>query len=143
MTLVVDASVALKWFLADEAYAVEAFSLVQAGIPLIAPDLLVAEVCNAAWRSARAGRIEWSELTDISRITPRFFDQLIGATILAPRAAIIARQLDHPIYDCLYVALAEAREIPLVTADTRLMTKLMNSAWAASAVPLAEYRIQP
>ena len=56
MSLVVDASVALKWFLTEEPQAAQALAIVQDGAPLIAPDFLVAEVCDAAWRSARLGR---------------------------------------------------------------------------------------
>ncbi len=55
--LVVDASVALKWFLTDEPLAAEALAILRDGSTLMAPDILVAEVCNAAWRSARLGRI--------------------------------------------------------------------------------------
>jgi predicted nucleic acid-binding protein len=57
VTLVVDASVALKWFLVDEPLAAEALAVVQDNAALIAPDIVIAEVCNAAWRSARLGRI--------------------------------------------------------------------------------------
>lgn len=57
MSLVVDASVALKWFLADETGADRALAIIRDEMALAAPDLLVAEVCNAAWRLARLGRI--------------------------------------------------------------------------------------
>ena len=56
MSLVVDASVALKWFLTEEPQAAQALAIVQDGTTLIAPDFLIAEVCNAAWRLARLGR---------------------------------------------------------------------------------------
>lgn len=141
MTLVVDASVALKWFLGDEALAPEAFSLVRDEAVLIAPDILIAEVCNAAWRLARLGRIEQAELTEIAAIVPRFFAELVGAAVLAPGATMMARQLDHPVYDCLYVTLAETRQLRLVTADGRLLDKLRDTKWAANAVSLADYPV--
>jgi predicted nucleic acid-binding protein len=62
VSLVVDASVALKWFLTEEPQDAQALAIVQDGTTLIAPDFLIAEVCNAAWRSARLGRI--SQLHD-------------------------------------------------------------------------------
>lgn len=72
MTCVVDASVALKWFLADDAYAAEAVALLKGNAEMVAPDLIVAEACNAAWSSLRLGRIEQSELTEIAAILPVF-----------------------------------------------------------------------
>src|SRR5439155_11177825 len=124
MTLVVDASVAFKWFFVGEANAAEALALAESSEPIIAPEILIAEVCNAVWRSARVGRIDADELPVLAATLPRFFSELTGATALAGRAVMIARQLDHPVFDCFYVALAEARRAPLVTADRRLLAKL-------------------
>ena len=36
----------------------------------------------------------------------------------------LARRLDHPLYDCVYLALAEREEATLVTADQRLRRRL-------------------
>ena len=143
MTCVVDASVALKWFLADDAYAAEAVALLKGNAEMVAPDLIVAEACNAAWSSLRLGRIEQSELTEIAAILPRFFAELVSAALLVQRAVFIAVQLDHPIYDCFYLALAEARQAPFVTVDGRLLRKLVGSRWAGSAYHLAKYRSHP
>jgi predicted nucleic acid-binding protein len=52
VSLIVDASVALKWFLSEEPRGGETLAILRDVAPLIAPDLLIAEVCNAAWRSA-------------------------------------------------------------------------------------------
>ena len=140
MTLIVDASVALKWFLPYEPLADHAVSIVRDGMPLIAPDILVAEVCNAAWRLARLGRINQDQVVEIAAILPRFFDALVGAADLAPRAVAIARELDHPVYDCLYVTLAEERRAKLVTADTRLLQKLQQTRWEPNAQDLSDYQ---
>ncbi len=40
---------------------------------------------------------------------------------LAAEALALALDLDHPVYDCVYLALAIARDLPLVTADRRLI----------------------
>ena len=36
------------------------------------------------------------------------------------RASTIALELDHPVYDCIYLACTEIEGVPLVTADRRL-----------------------
>ena len=140
MSLVVDASVAIKWFFAKELLAAEALALLQHNPQIVAPELIIAEACNAAWKWLRLGRISATDLADIAIRLPRYFRELAGAATLAPRATAIAAELDHPVYDCFYLALAEARQFPLVTADGRLLSKLTASRWAASAFHLAQYR---
>jgi predicted nucleic acid-binding protein len=143
VTLVVDASVALKWFLPAEFLGANALAVVKSGSALIAPDILIAEVCNGVWRSARLGRIAQAQLPEVAAILPRFFDSLIDAASLAQRAVAIAVELDHPVYDCLYVALTEARQAMLVSADKRLIEKLRRTRWEASAMYLAAYAPAP
>ncbi len=48
----------------------------------------------------------------------------------------MAVDLRHPVYDCFYLALAEAEEAPLVTADRRLLTRLTGTPWEERAVSL-------
>jgi predicted nucleic acid-binding protein len=140
VSLVVDASVALKWFLPDEPNAGPAMAILRGEAALFAPDIVVAEVCNGGWRSMRLGRIGQQQLSEIARIVAHCFVSLVGAATLAPRAVAIAGELDHPVYDCLYVALAEARQVRLVTADDRLLGKLRGTRWAVSITDLADYQ---
>jgi predicted nucleic acid-binding protein len=140
MTLVVDASVALKWFLADEAYRAEARAVLGSGEALMAPDLIVAETCNAAWRGVRVGRMRQDQAEEMARSLPGMIDSLVAGPVLAERAIGLASQLDHAVYDCFYVALAEANDALLITADARLLGKLAGTPWSARAQLLAEYR---
>jgi predicted nucleic acid-binding protein len=137
--LVVDASVALKWFLLGEPHGSDAIAVLQDEASLIAPDFLIAEVCNAAWRAARLGRISHAQLDEISKTLPRFFDTLVGASSLARRAVAIAARLDHPVYDCLYLALAETEQARVVTADLRMLGKVAATAWEQCVIDLAHY----
>jgi predicted nucleic acid-binding protein len=46
-----------------------------------------------------------------------------GRDLLTP-ALELSLELRHPVYDCLYLALAQRRGVPLVTADERLISAL-------------------
>jgi len=60
---------------------------------------------------------------------------------LAPRAVAIADELDHPVYHCFYLTLAEARQAKFVTADARLLGKLRQTVWEAKVLHLADYHV--
>ena len=143
MTCVVDASVAVTWFVAEEPHGAAATRLVESGEALISPELLIAETCNAGWRLWRLERISRAQLELIAATLSRYFAELAPLAPLASGAAAIAAALNHPVYDCFYLALAEARQCPLVTADRRLLARLRGSPWAARAWHLADRRPRP
>ena len=121
---VVDASVAVKW-LVDEAHSEEAAKLLDHGAPLVAPELVFAESANALWAMHRRGDIDANELAEA-------VDALRAAPILVPRpmraltaaASRLARDLNHPVYDCFYLALALELQYPVVTADQAFQNKV-------------------
>lgn len=119
MSIVIDASVTLKWIL-DEPGTEAALALF--GDELIAPELWLAEAANALWRHVRLG--EASIVEALARI-----DELANAPVasvsMGPymrRALQMAMEMRHPVYDCLYLALAEDRRTYVVTDDRRFFT---------------------
>ena len=48
----------------------------------------------------------------------------------------VARRLGHPVYDCVYLALAEREHAALVTADHRLLRRLSTRRLEVSIVDL-------
>lgn len=129
MKLVVDASVAIKWMIEEQDSAL-ADRLLDGAHDFLAPELIVAEVISAAWKQRRRGAIDDAQFEDI---VIRMADGPIDCRPLRPlirRAAALARELDHPIYDCLYLALVEAEQAPMVTADRRLVAAVRGSALA-------------
>jgi predicted nucleic acid-binding protein len=119
--LVVDASVAVKWFVSEgEAGVAEAFALKERHATgariLSAPSHVVLEVLNAL-RSRGLGQ---SDLEDAaSRLLGMRLD-LAPVETLAHRAAGIAAQHRLTVYDAAFVALAESLDAELVTADRSL-----------------------
>ena len=66
----------------------------------------------------------------------RYFEQLLPTARLIERALELALFLDHPIYDCLYLACAESLDKVLVTADERFLRKALASDVDVEIVPL-------
>ena len=137
--LVVDASVALKWFV-EEQGSEDAAELLMTGALLIAPDLIVAEVCNAAWKAVVSGTMTADQQDHAASMLPAIFDELAALVPLAPRAVEISRTLGHSAYDCFYLALAEQRGAMLVTADRQLLRRTSGTDWGRRMTGLAEFR---
>ena len=102
MNVVVDASVAVKWFVHEELHT-EALSLLDQQEALCAPDLLVPEVTNIAWKKVVRGEIESSQGHQIAMDIRTTVPALYPSTFLNVRAYNIAVTLNHPAYDCLYL----------------------------------------
>lgn len=127
--VVVDASVAVKWFLEEPGTAEAKRWLALGGRP-VAPDLVVPEVCNVLWQRARAGDIPPSQAATAMSALERYYERLAPTAPLAGRALELALHLGHPAYDCFYLALAERERAPLLTADKRLARRLAGTALA-------------
>jgi predicted nucleic acid-binding protein len=127
MTYVLDSSVALKWVLAEaeSGIALRLRDDYNKGVhALIAPDLFTPEVANALVAAERQARIKKGEamllLHDVVRSAPAI-RPTFSLLVRAMEIAITARQA---VYDCVYVALAEAEGCEFVTADDRLVRSL-------------------
>jgi predicted nucleic acid-binding protein len=116
---VVDASVAVKW-LVTETFSDQAVRLLDRELTLVAPELLFAEAANALWAMCRRGDISKADVTeavDVLKAAP--IEVPVSMRELATTAARLAIDLDHPTYDCFYLALAVQEHYPVVTADRR------------------------
>jgi len=120
--LVIDASIAVKWVVEEEGTA-EALRLLERS-KLIAPELLVAECANILWKKVRRDELSSEEALLAARLLQSAEIELTPTRILLEPATRIAIELDHPAYDCIYLALAAERDCPFVTADERLPRKL-------------------
>lgn len=130
--LVIDASVVVKWVVSEPGTA-EALQLRSMG-PLAAPDLLVAECANILWKKVARGEMTPEEALLASRLLQRADIELHPMRPLLEPATRLAIELDHPAYDCVYLALALANGWRFVTADQRLLTKARVSATVIGSV---------
>ena len=138
MTLVIDASVALKWFIEEDGSAHAGALLTETDL-LIAPDLIVAEVCNAAWKAVRSGTMLPAQQDHAASRLSAVLDELVPLAPFATRAATMSRVLDHPAYDCFYLALAEQRAAKLITADQRFLGRIKGTEWEKHLVGLKSW----
>ena len=126
MIIVVDASVALRWcFQLNGSDRAE--ELLRSHDRLIAPDLVIAEITNAAWKFAIFDRMTAESARSAVREVVKAFEELVPTSVLKDRALAIAIELRHPAYDCFYLALAERSTSLLVTADERLIRRCADT----------------
>ena len=125
MKLTVDASVVVKWYV-TEANSEEARALLGHRLERHAPDFVLIELANIFWKKARLREIGDPQpyFRELSRVREAVV--LTSSADLIERAAEIAAQIDHPVYDCLYIACAEATGSALVTADRRLVNTVAD-----------------
>lgn len=141
MRVIVDASVAAKWFVNEELHH-EALRLLTLDEALRAPDFILAEVGNVFWRKRLADDIEEGlalrALDELRKNLPILYPlaDLVG------RALRIATHLRHPIYDCLYLACAEAAQGVLVSADQRLCRTVRDTTFAPLVRDLRDFQVQ-
>ena len=130
--LVIDASVALKWFLLDEKYGDRALDLlerfVRGELDLAAPSLLVYEVINGLVIAQRKGRIaEEKVLSSISGFL-NLGITFVDVAGLEARVLHFCRVYDRSAYDASYLAVAEQDSLALVTGDERLYNSTKGKA---------------
>ena len=126
--MIIDASVAFKWLVEEEDSSVAIALLAED--TLTAPNLILAEVGNALWK--RIARGEMNDPAGAAEALGRLPEMLAltNDSELAARALEIACDLQHPIYDCFYLAEAENRGETLVTADKRFLHKVADTAYS-------------
>lgn len=129
MSLVVDASVVIKWFI-EEPLHEEARRFLLDGEVLHAPDLLISEVGNITWKLLSQGKIEDNQASHMVSSLIELPVTLHSSTELISRAVQLAVAIKHPVYDCLYLACAEALSCRLVTADKKLKKALSATSWS-------------
>ncbi len=117
--IVVDASIAVMWF-AHEPKSSIAAGLLGTDYELHAPQLMLIETANALRKKALQRDVA------AANITPAL-DRLrtIGLTwtpdwAIVIRAARLSVTLRHPVYDCLYLVLAQEQGAVLATDDHKL-----------------------
>ncbi len=125
MTLVIDASVAVKWLVEEEGSPAAVALLDES---LAAPDLLISEVGNILWKKVRKGEIPPDYARSAVRDLVNGGFALYSSVNLIHAAVELGIELGHPVYDCLYLVLAQKLGTQLVTADRRFINRLATTS---------------
>ena len=138
-TLVVDASIAVKWYI-HEHDSPQALRLTTGGARLIAPSHVQAEVGNVVWKRSSRGDIT----PDDARGMVHDFIQQTAVELrevgpLLPAALLIALRYERTVYDSLYLALAMREHCRMITADERLYNRLLGTEMEPYIMTLGQY----
>ena len=134
---VVDASVVVDWVAPSADPELPAVALLERlaldDAELVAPRLLLEEVSNALLTGIRRGRWSGAAADAGHALLRRLPVRLVDEPRDIERAWDLARRYDnHPIYDMVYVAVAERRRVQLVTADSALREALVGFDWVVA-----------
>jgi predicted nucleic acid-binding protein len=123
--VVVDAGVAVKWVVGEPGSDHAVLLLDRL---LVAPDLLCVECANILWKKVARRELTTDEADIAAEALEGAEIEIVPMRPYLAAAAALAMELDHPAYDCMYLAVAERVDLPVVTADDRFVRKVRRSA---------------
>ena len=134
-TLVVDASIGVKWVV-DEPDSDDAVALI-AGRRLIVPGLFWVEAANVLAMKAKRREMSRAAVSDAWRdLSNARLETLHMSPVTISPALSIAQDIQHTVYDCAYLAVALEAGCPVVTADRRFATATAAHPYLAGRVVL-------
>lgn len=128
--LVVDTSIAVKWFL-PEIHFEAASKVLKSRFELIAPDIIWAEFGNALLKKVRIDEIAVQEAADILKDFIRFPLQTYSSKFILNAAWHMAHDSRNNVYDNLFLSLAINRNCALVTADRKFYDAVSKKSFSS------------
>jgi len=126
--LVIDASVAVKWFVVEpySNAARRVLDTYQGTASFHAPDILPTELANTIWKKQLFQGLTEADAKDILAAFRRVQIALVPAMALLDDAYNLAITHRRSVYDALYLALSLREKCPLVAADEKFVNALTD-----------------
>lgn len=129
--IVVDASVALKWYLGDEEHGQKALGLLDKYISdelvILAPSLLEYELINGLIIARKRGRIKEENILKAIDGFMNLEIELKNMLHLYPKMLEFCKTYNRSAYDASYLAVADEDGIDLITSDQSLYNAVKNN----------------
>ena len=138
MILVIDASVAVKWFIEEDRCEL-ARDVFREGIELVAPDLIFTEVANAMRKKVRDGEVAMEQARNALTGLANLFNRLVGPRDILVQSFEFACEIRHAVPDCVYLACASIAGAALLTDDETLFLKAGALKTAVKAMRLRDW----
>jgi predicted nucleic acid-binding protein len=121
MNAVVDTNVVAYYLIGERGFAEESRAFWRSAGDLLAPASWEAELANVVWMAARTGGVDEAEGRVKLELAARLGIHSVAVRALWQGALARAVASDVPVYDTLFVELADREQVPLVTFDRRLL----------------------
>ncbi|HLH50102.1 MAG TPA: type II toxin-antitoxin system VapC family toxin [Roseiarcus sp.] len=139
MNLIIDASVAVKWFVEEERRDL-ARDVLRDGFDLYAPDLALVEVANALRNKVRLGRTSYQQARASLTVLPSLFSRFIPQIETFREAFEIGCTINHSASDCVYLACVKILNTALLTDDAALFQKASSLDLGAKTLRLSDWK---
>ena len=94
---------------------------------------------NTLWNKSRRGELKPQEAESFASNISALTVNWIADEELVVDAVRLAAALDHPVYDCIYFALAQRVGANVVTADKRFLNVVADTQYRGSVVELSQF----
>ncbi|MGB3294510.1 MAG: type II toxin-antitoxin system VapC family toxin [Phormidesmis sp.] len=100
---------------------------------ILVPDSFRAELANVVWQWVKFKSVPEDVAYGVLQDADTLVDHIVSSERIWVKALQLSVAFDHPVYDTLFVATAEAFEDKVVTYDTKMQSKFPNQVLSPQA----------